>query len=92
MLFWKPWIDAMKFGFEVQSVIALRLIKIAAGGAESNAEVTRMVTEKIKALADAQTAGAVALARGKSVKAASKRAMTPIKRCVRANRRRLKGK
>jgi hypothetical protein len=77
MLFWKPWLDAMRFGFEVQSVIALRLIKIAAGGAESNAEVTRMVTEKI---------------RGKSVKAASKRAMTPIKRRVRANRRRLMGK
>jgi hypothetical protein len=92
MLFWKPWLDAMRFGFEVQSVIALRLIKIAAGGAESNAEITRMVTEKIKALADAQNAGAVALARGKSVRTASKRAMTPIKRRVRANHRRLKGK
>jgi hypothetical protein len=76
MLFWKPWLDAMRLGFEVQSVIALRLIKIAAGGAESNAEVTRMVTEKVKALAEAQTAGAVALAQGKSVKVASRRAMT----------------
>jgi hypothetical protein len=47
----------------------------------------RMVTEKVKALADAQTAGAVALAQGKSVKAATKRAMTPIKRSVRANHR-----
>jgi hypothetical protein len=92
MLFWKPWLDAMRFGFEVQSVIALRLMKIAAGGAESNAEVTGMVTEKLKALADAQTRGAVALAQGKSVKVASKRAMTPIKRRVRANYRRLKKK
>jgi hypothetical protein len=92
MLLWKPRFDAMRFGFEVQSVIALRLIKIAGGGAESNAEVARMVTEKIKALTDAQAAGAVALAQGKSVKAASKRAMTPIKRRVRANHRRLKGK
>jgi hypothetical protein len=89
MLLWKPWLDAMRFGFEVQSVIALRLIKIAAGGAESNAEVTRMVTEKVNALAKAQSAGAVALAQGKSVKAATKRAMTPIKRSVRANHRRL---
>jgi hypothetical protein len=92
MLFWKPWLEAMRFGLEVQSVIALRLMKIATGGAESNAEVTRMVTEKVKALAEAQTAGAVALAQGKSVKVASKRAMTPIKRRVRANHRRLKKK
>ena len=32
MLPWKPWLDAMIFGFEVQSVIALRLLKIVAGG------------------------------------------------------------
>jgi hypothetical protein len=79
----------MRFGFEVQSVIALRLLKIATGAAGSGVESTRMVTEKVKALADAQTAGAVALAQGKSVKAATKRAMTPIKRSVRANHRRL---
>jgi hypothetical protein len=36
MLPWKPWLDAMIFGFEVQSVIALRLLKIAAGGVESD--------------------------------------------------------
>jgi hypothetical protein len=58
MLLWKPWLDAMRFGFEVQSVIALRLLKIATGGAGSGVESTRMVTEKVKALADAQTAGA----------------------------------
>jgi hypothetical protein len=51
-----------------------------------------MVTEKVNAVADAKTAGAVALFQGKSVKAATKRAMTPIKRRVRANHRRLKGK
>jgi hypothetical protein len=71
MLLWKPWLDAMRFGFEVQSVIALRLLKIATGGAGSGVESTRMVTEKVKALADAQTAGALALAQGKSVKAAA---------------------
>jgi hypothetical protein len=51
-----------------------------------------MVTEKVKALAEAQTAGAVALAQGKSVKVASRRAMAPIKRRVRADHRRLKKK
>jgi hypothetical protein len=89
MLLWKPWLDAMRFGFEVQSVIALRLLKIATGGAGSGVESTRMVTEKVKALADAQTAGAVALAQGTSIKAATKGAMAPIKRSVRANHRRL---
>jgi hypothetical protein len=92
MLFWKPWLDAMMFGFEVQNVIALRLLKIAAGETGIGAECTRMVTEKIKAVAEAQTAGAVALAQGKSITTATKRAMAPIKRRVRANYRRLKGK
>jgi hypothetical protein len=40
MLLWKPWLDAMRFGFEVQSVIALRLLKIATGGAGSGVEST----------------------------------------------------
>jgi Flp pilus assembly protein TadG len=48
-----------------------------------------MVTEKVNAVADAKTAGALALAQGKSVNAATKRAMAPIKRSVRANHRRL---
>jgi hypothetical protein len=51
-----------------------------------------MVTEKVEAAVIAQTAGALALAHGKSVKAATKSAMAPIKRRVRANRRRLKPK
>ena len=91
MIYWNPWLEAVKFGFEVQSVIAMRLLKIATGGACS-AECTRMVTEKIKAAADAHTAGAIALAQGKSIRTAAKRAMAPVKRRVRANRRRLKGK
>ena len=93
MIYWNPWFEAVKFSFEVQSVIAMRLLKIAAGGAGSSAECTRMVTEKIKAAAaDARTAGAIALAKGKSIRTATKRAMAPVKRRVRANRRRLKGK
>jgi hypothetical protein len=92
MLFWKPWLDAMRFGFEVQSVITLRLLKIAAGGEGSGGECARMVTEKVKAVADAHMAGAVALAQGKSITTATKRAMAPIKRRVRANHRRLTGK
>jgi len=89
MLFWKSWIDAAQFCFEAQSVIAMRLMKIGSGGQDGAAECTRMVLEKIDAGAAAQTAGALALVDGKSVEAATKLAMAPIKRRVRANHLRL---
>jgi hypothetical protein len=74
MLFWKSWIDAAQFCFEAQSVIAMRLMKIATGGQDGEA---------------AHTAGALALVEGKGVEAATKLAMAPIKRRVRANHLRL---
>ena len=38
---------------EAQSVIALRLMRIAGGGALARSEATRMVTEKVQALGEA---------------------------------------
>jgi Protein of unknown function (DUF3768) len=61
----KAWMDAVKFNLEVQSVVAMRLMKIAAGGATGAAESTRMVQEKAEASAAAVTAGALALAKGR---------------------------
>jgi hypothetical protein len=83
--------DAAKFNLEVQSVIAMRLMKIAAGGPTGTAESTRMVQEKAEASVAALTAGAFALAKSGSVKAATKAAMIPVEKRVRANRRRLSG-
>jgi hypothetical protein len=83
------WMDAVKFNFEVQSVIAMRLMKIAAGGASGAAVSTKMVQEKAEASVASLTAGALALAKGGSVKAATKAAMVPMKKRVRANRKRL---
>jgi len=40
-------------GFEAQHVIALRLVKLAAGGPAAELEARRMVTEKIAASAEA---------------------------------------
>jgi hypothetical protein len=37
----KAWMDPAKFNFEVQSVVAMRLLKIAAGGATGAAESTK---------------------------------------------------
>ena len=39
----KAWMNAMKFNLEVQSVVAMRLMKIAAGGTTGTAESTKMV-------------------------------------------------
>jgi hypothetical protein len=50
-----------------------------------------MVQEKAEAAVAALTAGALALAKGRSVKAATKAAMVPVKKRVRANRKRLSG-
>jgi hypothetical protein len=48
-----PWISfglkAWQLGLEAQNVIALRLLRLAAGGARAEAEASRMVTEKILA-------------------------------------------
>jgi hypothetical protein len=50
-----------------------------------------MVEEKADASVAALTAGALALAKGRSVKAATKAAMVPVKKRVSANRKRLSG-
>jgi hypothetical protein len=87
--FWRQWIDAGRFAFDTQCVITLRMMRLASGGPTVAAETQRMITEKVGALAAAQVAGALALASGKSAGIAAGRAMTPVRRCVRANRRRL---
>jgi hypothetical protein len=89
MWFVKSWVEATQFSLEVQTVIAMRLMKIAAGGRGSGTECMRMVMEKFEAVAAAQTAGSLALARGESVEVATEMAMVPVERTVRANRLRL---
>jgi hypothetical protein len=48
-----PWMSlamkAWQIGLEAQSVIILRMLRLAAGGARAEAEANRMVTEKILA-------------------------------------------
>jgi hypothetical protein len=102
MLFWKPWLDTVNFGFEVQSVMALRLLKMAAGGAESSAAPTRMVTEptvmpeptvmvpeKVMAVADAQVADAQVA--DTVVRAQGKSIKTVTKRAKAPIKRRVQG-
>jgi hypothetical protein len=89
MWFVKSWIEATQFSLDIQAVIAMRLMKFAAGGRGGGAEFARMVVEKFDTLVAAQTAGAFALTKGKGVEAATELAMVPVKQRVRANRLRL---
>jgi hypothetical protein len=88
-----PWISlgmkAWQIGFEAQNVTALRMLRLAAGGARAEAEASRMVTEKILAAGEAQMAAAAAAMRGHKKHVVAGKAINVYRKRVRANRRRL---
>jgi len=87
-----PWfrvrVNAWSLGMEASSVIALRTLKIAAGGVAAEVEARRMVSEKIEASLALQ---ALALTGGLGLTAdgAATKMLAHYRRKVRANRRRL---
>jgi hypothetical protein len=88
-----PWIAlslrAFQLGVEAQNVIALRMLRLASGDVRGQAELNRMVVEKITALAEAQVAAATAMIDGHKDHVVARRALTVYRRHVRDNRRRL---
>jgi hypothetical protein len=80
--------QSARLGVEVQSVIALRVLRLAGGGAPGLTEAQLMVTDKMAALAEAQVAAASALLTGKSHKTA-KQVIKVFEKRVRANKNRL---
>jgi hypothetical protein len=80
-----PWIrltsSMMLLGFEAQRVVLLRLIRIAAGGAHAQAEISRMVPEKV--FATVRAIGMVTLGRS------PESVVRHYRSRVRANERRL---
>jgi hypothetical protein len=90
---WSNWFAVSSqtalLALEAQSVIALRLMRIGAGGALAQSEMTRMVAEKVSALGEAQTAAAVGSITGRSSQQITKKVVGVYKKRVRANRRRL---
>jgi hypothetical protein len=88
-----PWLTlglkTIQMGVEVQSVIALRMLRLAAGGARMEAEVTRMITEKPAAAAEAQAVAAVAAMKGHPQHVVAGKTLKVFKKRVRANKRRL---
>ena len=88
-----PWLllacDAARLGFEAQSVIALRLARLAAGGASAWPEAQRMVSEKAAALVEAHVATIGGAVRGHRSAQVAKKVLRIYKKRVRANKRRL---
>jgi hypothetical protein len=79
----------MQLGIEAQTVVALRMMRLAVGGAHAQDEAQRMVTEKIDALAEAQTAALTAMMNGDKDHVIAAKTLGAFKKRVRANRRRL---
>ncbi len=90
---YNPWIafsfQAVRLGWEAQNVIALRLLRLAGGGARARAEASRMVTEKFATGANAQTAAVSAAISGASAPKVATRALKVYKKRLKANKRRL---
>ena len=87
-----PWIrtgfDAWHLVIESATVIALRTLKIAAGGPAAEAESRRMVSEKVEAGMALQTL-ALTGGLGQTADSAATKTLAHYRRKVRANKRRL---
>ena len=87
-----PWLklglDAWSLGMESASVIGLRTMKIAAGGAAADIESRRMVDEKVRAGLELRTMALMG-GLGSTPGGAAAKTLTHIRRKVRANQRRL---
>ena len=91
-----PWIalgfQTIQLGMEMQSVIALRLMRLAAGGASGRTEASRMIAEKIAAAGEAQMAAASAVMTGRPDNVVAGKVLRVLRKRVRANKRRLSPK
>ena len=90
---WNPWLalsaQAAALGWEAQRVMALRLVRIAGGGARGKAETQRMMSEKFAAAVEAQAVVTASAIEGGSSHGAGKKLLDVYGKRVRANRRRL---
>ena len=90
--YWTSWLDlaadSWRLGLEAQTVVGLRLAKLATGDAAAAVEAQRMVTEKLLAAAEAQAKAASDILAGKG-HLTPKRTLALYRRKVGANRRRL---
>lgn len=87
-----PWfklgMDMWMLGAESSSVVALRTLKLAAGGPAAGLEAERMVSEKVSASLELYQQAFFGQL-GSSMPAIGSKAVASYRRKVRANRRRL---
>lgn len=82
-------LQAARVCWESQAVIFLRCLHIAQGGAKAEAEITRMITEKVAALVEAQISATAAALAGSKTHGIAKKTLGVYARRVSRNRRRL---
>ena len=82
----------MQLGFDAQNVIALRTMRLAAGGASGQNEARRMVIEKIAAGIEAQATTISGIISGKKDTAVAADFLLVLQNRVRTNKRRLSRK
>lgn len=82
-------VSAARMSIDAQTVIGLRMMKLAAGGAHAEAEAVRMFSEKAAAMVEAQMDIARGLMTGRAQHLQPKRTLALYRRKVRANKRRL---
>ena len=89
---WLAWqkftIESWALWFEANSVVGMRLLRLAQGGPQAGFEAERMVTEKFTAFGEAAMRYA-SLSPFQGSSKAARSALVPIRRQVKANRRRL---
>jgi hypothetical protein len=88
-----PWhaltFKTIQLGLDAQSVIALRMMRLASGGPAAEAEMSRMVIDKVEAIAEAQGAATMAVMTGSKDHVIARKALDVFSKRVRANKRRL---
>ena len=82
----------MQLGFDSQSVVALRMMRFAAGGPGGQSEARRMVTEKIAAGLQAQLTAVSGMITGQKDTVVAGNILRVLQKRVRANKRRLSRK
>ncbi len=86
---WHNYMQLTRTGWDANAVVAMRMMRIASGGAIAQREMQRMIIEKGFAIAQAQAVAAAKIMTGGSAAAASASASRVFHRKVRANKRRL---
>jgi hypothetical protein len=86
---WLAYFQLAQAAWDANVIIAMRLTRLASGGALAQREAQRMVMEKGVTFAQAQMAAATKMMLGAGVAGATKSASDIYRRKLRSNRRRL---